>query len=70
MLRLQPRQSPSTAHITFGTPKGKIDLKPGQAECTFKSVDLPAGPGRLEAWIESTNNTRGVLGATARRVTD
>jgi arylsulfatase A-like enzyme len=70
MLRLQPRQSPSTAHITFGTPKGKIDLKPGQAECTFKSVDLPAGPGRLEAWIESTNNTRGVLGATVRRVTD
>ena len=43
---------------------------PGQTECSFKDVGLPAGPGRLEAWIAGNQNTGGVMSVTVRRVPD
>ena len=45
-------------------------LAPGQTECSFKDVELPAGPGRLEAWIAWNTTTAGVLDITARRLPD
>ena len=45
-------------------------LAPGQTECSFKGVELPAGPGRLEAWIAGNKNTAGVLDVTVRRLPD
>ena len=69
-LHFTPRPFPSTAHIAFGKPKGEAGSAPGQTECSFKGVELPAGPGRLEAWIAGNKNTAGVLDVTVRRLPD
>jgi hypothetical protein len=66
--RLRPRSVPSVAHLAFGTLKGEIKLAPGQTECSFNGVELPAGPGRLEAWVAGNQSTRGVLSVTVRRL--
>ena len=67
-LRFLPRRFQSVAHLAFGSPRGTIDLKPDQTECSFKSVDLSAGPGRLEAWIAAKDQKWGVLDVTVRRL--
>jgi arylsulfatase A-like enzyme len=69
-VHVTPRAFPSTAHIAFGKPKGEHGLAPGQTECSFKGVELPAGPGRLEAWIAGNKTTAGVLDMTVRRLPD
>ena len=67
-LHVIPRRFPTTAHIAFGSTKGQQALAPGQSECTFRVVELPAGPGRLEAWVAGNNTTAGVLDLTVRRL--
>ncbi len=69
-LHVTPRPFPSTAHVAFGTPKGEQALVTGQTECSFPGVELPAGPGRLEAWITWNKTTAGVLDMTVRRLAD
>jgi hypothetical protein len=69
-LHVTPRLVPSVAHIALVSPRGEQVLVPGQTECTFKGVKLPAGAERLEAWITWNNNTAGVLDLTVRRLAD
>ncbi len=69
-LRLRPREFPSTAKIALGKPIGEKAVPPRQTECSFPGVELPAGPGRLEAWIAGNQITGGVLGVTVRRLPD
>ena len=69
-VHVTPRPFPSTAHIAFGTPKGEQAIAPGQAECVFTGVELPAGPGRLEAWVAGNKTTAGVLDMTVRCLPD
>ena len=38
----------------FRNTEGRAGLGAGQTECSFKGVELPAGPGRLEAWVGGT----------------
>ncbi len=65
-----PRRFPTVAHIGFGGPKGEQALAPGESECVFRGVALPAGPGRLEAWVAGNKTTVGVLDLTVRRLPD
>jgi arylsulfatase A-like enzyme len=67
-LHVIPRQFPTRAHIAFGKSLGEQAIVPGQSECVFRTVELPAGPGRLEAWIAGNNTTVGVLDLTVRRL--
>jgi arylsulfatase A-like enzyme len=69
-LHVAPRPFPSLAHVAFGTRKVEQALAPGQSECSFTGVELPAGPGRLEAWIAGNDATAGVLDMTVRRLPD
>jgi arylsulfatase A-like enzyme len=69
-LNVTPRQFPCMAHVAFGSPKGEVALAPGQTECSFEGVELPAGPGRLEAWVAWDKTTAGVLDLTVRRLGD
>jgi Sulfatase len=69
-VHVTPRPFPSTARIAFGTPKGEQAIAPGQAECVFTGVELPAGPGRLEAWVAGNKTTAGVLDMTVRCLPD
>jgi arylsulfatase A-like enzyme len=69
-LHVAPRPFPATAHVAFRTRTGEHALTPGQTECTFTGIDLPAGPGRLEAWIAGNMTTAGVLDLSVRRLPD
>ncbi len=69
-LHFTPRYFPTTAHIALGRSKCEQYLTPKETECTFKAVALPAGPGRLEAWITGNKATAGVLDMTVRRLAD
>jgi arylsulfatase A-like enzyme len=67
-LHFVPRRFPTNAYIKLAGPRGSMSVSPGESECVFNAVELPAGPGRLEAWIAGNNTTAGVLGVTVRRV--
>jgi arylsulfatase A-like enzyme len=69
-LRFAPRRFPTRAHVTFGSTRAAQPIKPGQTECSFAALDLNAGPGRFEAWVDGNKGiTAGVIEVTARRVT-
>jgi arylsulfatase A-like enzyme len=67
-LHVITRRFPTTAHIALAGPRGVQTVEPGQSECAFRAVELPAGPGRLEAWIAGNKTTAGVLDVTVKRV--
>jgi arylsulfatase A-like enzyme len=63
-LHCAPRPFPTTAHVSLSGTSRQQALATGATECTFKSVSLRAGPGRLEAWIEGNRARAGVLDVT------
>ncbi len=65
-LHMIPRRFPTTAHLELGRTNSQQALAPGESECVFHAVDLPAGPGRLEAWVAGNKTTAGVLDLTVR----
>lgn len=66
-LRLVPRRFATVAHVSFQGVGPSQRLEPGVTECTFRDVEWPAGPGRLEAWVEGNKNTAGTLDVTIER---
>ncbi|MBM3727886.1 MAG: arylsulfatase [Acidobacteria bacterium] len=56
------------ARLTAGGVSESRPLRPGSAEVVFESVELPAGPARLEATLSSGGKTLGVLYAEIRRI--
>lgn len=59
---------PATAHFVVGTITLQKELKPGATERLLKSVRLPTGPARLEAWIAQPMKNVGVHYVEVRRV--
>jgi hypothetical protein len=55
------------AHFALLGVERKTDLKPGAKECLFEGVKLPAGPGKLEAWVARGKETAGVQYVEVKR---
>ena len=51
----------ANAHFAFRDVTRDAIVQPGMNRHSFSGVRLPAGPGRLEAWIQQDQNTVGVL---------
>jgi arylsulfatase A-like enzyme len=66
-LRMTPRRFPTVANLALGRDRRKQALPAGATEHTFENVAWPAGPARLEAWIEGNGKSAGVLEVTVRR---
>jgi len=66
-LDLQPRRFPTEAHFALGGVKLKQPIAAGVTECWFRSVELPRGPCRLEAWVEGNGASAGVWRVTVLR---
>ena len=66
-LHLTPRRFPTAAHLALGSDRHEHTLAPGASEHTFQDVAWPAGPGRLEAWVEGNGKSAGVLDVTVKR---
>ncbi len=69
-LKFAPQQEPTTAHLALGDVHLREKVEPGATGAGFPDVPLPAGPGRLEAWIAPGGGkaTTGVLYVDVDRV--
>ncbi len=68
--RLAPRRLPTVAHLKIGGVERSMSLEPGATACKFSDLEWPAGPGRLETWIEGNGNTVGPLDVTIHRLAE
>ena len=59
-LTLRPPRGASVAHLKLGKTSRAKPLEAGATTCVFEAVDLAAGPGRLEAWVDLPGATHGV----------
>jgi len=59
-LLLWPNKTPSEVHFKLGGVALHQAVKQGASACAFDGVALEAGPGRLEAWVESQGQSVGV----------
>jgi hypothetical protein len=60
-LRFAPTRSPGPARLTLRDVTREKDLPAEATECTFESVTLTPGPGRLEAVIGPGDRAYGPL---------
>jgi arylsulfatase A-like enzyme len=60
----------ATAHFGLGSARMDRPVDPGSKECVFEGVRLPAGPGKLEAWVARAGSTTGVLYVEVKRRPD
>jgi arylsulfatase A-like enzyme len=67
-VHVTPRRFPTTLHLSLGSARAETSLAPGQTECSFAAVELAAGAGRLETWVEGNRQRGGVLDICLRRV--
>ena len=59
-LRFAAARTETDAHFKLGNVNRSQMVKGGSETCRFDSVHLGAGPGRLEAWLESGEQSLGV----------
>jgi arylsulfatase A-like enzyme len=67
-LEFAPPGSPANVHFALKEVTRNATVKSGMSQHSFPGVRLPAGPGRLEAWIQQDQDTVGVLYVEVRRV--
>jgi arylsulfatase A-like enzyme len=67
-LHLAPRPNPATAHLAIHGVSLTRPVEANATECTFESVALSPGPGRLEAWLARDETTFGVLSVDVKRI--
>jgi len=60
-LHFAPRRFSTTVHISLNGTSRERTLDAGATECAFKAMPVPAGPARLEAWVEGNRSRAGVL---------
>lgn len=51
-LTFPPAKKDTTAYVRLGTVQVSQPISAGATSCTFKTVTLPAGDARLEAWLK------------------
>jgi hypothetical protein len=66
-LHLDPVPGPAKAHLALRGIAETKDVAARSAECTFDSVALSPGPGRLEAWTDGGGSKVGVLWVDVER---
>jgi len=66
-LRLAQSAENTSATLRLGGIRRTEAVAPGAAQLTFRQVPLPAGPGRLEAWIARPDAQVGVEYVDVRR---
>jgi arylsulfatase A-like enzyme len=67
-LHFAPRSEPATAHLAIRGLDVTRDVEANATECTFETLALGPGPGRLEAWLAHDKATAGVLWVEVRRL--
>jgi len=68
MLRFEPSKSDGEARLSCGEVSVRLPVKAGDSECVFKDVQLPVGPGRLEATLVEGPSSLGVKYVQVRRL--
>ncbi len=59
-LTFPPASRDSTANVRFGSVQASKPISAGETACIFESVTLPAGDGRLEAWLKNGLDSKSV----------
>lgn len=60
-LRFKPMQKPATARFELGSVKLEQPAGEGSETVSFRNIALPAGPGQLEAYLDTNGQTIGVM---------
>jgi arylsulfatase A-like enzyme len=66
-LHLDSPPGRAKAHLTLRGVAETKDVSAGSTECTFDTVALSPGPGRLEAWIDRNGSKVGALWVDVKR---
>lgn len=69
-IRHTPRPEPAEAHLAVGPVNVEQKTDPGSQLCTFRSVRIPSGRFRIEAWLgaDKTKSGGGVLDVSLTQV--
>lgn len=69
-VRHTPRVEPGEAHLNVGSVRVQQKTEPGSQICTFRSVQIPSGQFRVEAWLgaDQAKTGGGVLDVSILRV--
>lgn len=67
-LRFPPARTEREAHFKLGGADLKMTLAQGADTCVFEAVRLDAGPGRLEAWLDTDGKSVGVHTVDVKRL--
>ena len=67
-LRFPPAKAAREAYFKLGGADLKITLAQGADSCIFDAVGLDAGPGRLEAWLDTAGKSVGVQTVDVKRL--
>jgi arylsulfatase A-like enzyme len=66
-LSVRPSDTQRVARLKIGDVAREAPVRPGAEAVRFEGVPLPAGPGRLEAWVEQGRQESGVRSADVQR---
>jgi hypothetical protein len=66
--RFSPEVAAEQAVLKFGGLEQTTNLKKSAVSCTFESVHLPTGAGRVEAWLATPEGRVGVRYVDVRRM--
>jgi arylsulfatase A-like enzyme len=58
-IRYTPRAESAEAHLTAGPVRARQKTEPGSQLCTFRSVKIPSGRFRVEAWLGADKDKTG-----------
>ena len=67
-LHFAPVGTRASAHFAFRGVTRDVTVQPGERNHSFSGLRLPAGPGRLETWIQQDQDTAGVLYVEVRNL--
>lgn len=67
-VRFAPLNADGEATLACGSVSTRQAVKAGQSECVFPAVELPAGPGRLEAGLVQGSAAGGVKYVEVKRI--
>lgn len=67
-LQLDKKARAGEAYLRLGSLHVHRNLKGTDGTCTFESVTLPGGSGRLEAYVKAGRNTAGARFVTVERL--
>ena len=58
---------PGVVRFEFAGAERRVEIGPGSRSSRIEGVELPAGPGRVRAWVERPGATVGALQVVVHR---